>query len=332
MQNMMCFKNNSGIGQISLAQPTSAPWWIGSQPLYGESFSNFHNLNGVQNNGDASLTEAAGQVHAAVDHMTRSCQPMQDKINGDGDSSKFPMIPDKDSGKWQKNQQRSTTISLQSPSSFQGCFELGLGQSMVCSNYPYVDQCYGLFATYDTQAMHGQMLLPLNMKAEGPIYVNAKQYHGIVRRRKARAKEEMKNKLIKSRKPYLHESRHLHAMRRPRGCGGRFLNTKKDATVQNAEPGGSKNAAYPSASPSSEIFQSDSGNLNSASCGSSISGSEVTSMYSLGGNKDRFPAIDRARPSLYHRPISRMMGGDHGSGLPSKWGNPADSCCDLLKV
>ncbi|KAE8674360.1 Nuclear transcription factor Y subunit A-8 [Hibiscus syriacus] len=60
-----------------------------------------------------------------------------------------------------------------------------------------------------------------------PIYVNPKQYHGILRRRHYRAKLEAQNKFIKAQKPYVHESRHRHALNRVRGSGGHSLSKKK---------------------------------------------------------------------------------------------------------
>ncbi|XP_022754817.1 nuclear transcription factor Y subunit A-3-like [Durio zibethinus] len=132
---------------------------------------------------------------------------------------------------------------LNNPNTLFSISHLNYNHSVASVRYPHADAYFGgLFTPYGQQAIIQAQLagsaptripLPLDLAEDGPIYVNAKQYHGILRRRQYRAKLGAQNKLVKSRKPYLHESRHLHALNRVRGSGGRFLSKKK---LQHADP------------------------------------------------------------------------------------------------
>jgi nuclear transcription factor Y alpha len=64
-------------------------------------------------------------------------------------------------------------------------------------------------------------ILPPKFLEEEPLLVNPKQYERIIKRRIARNKGHEKEGKMK--KQYKHESRHLHACKRKRSSGGKFL-------------------------------------------------------------------------------------------------------------
>lgn len=251
------------IGQPGL--PSASPWW----PGIGSSCDQLKTMD-----------HSAPVRQLGIQLQQSSAMLQSQAVEGPAQllATTMPRVTthsgyDKGNGVEQQHQIPSKTINCSAPSD---CFvpqsQQEIDHSIARATYPYTEPYFGgIFATYGPQAMiHPHMLgvqqarMPLRIETEEePVYVNAKQYHGILRRRQLRAKAESEKKVIKVRKPYLHESRHLHAMRRARGCGGRFLNTKKlDPSKVNTDNGkGSEGAPVQAGSSSgSEGFQSQDGN------------------------------------------------------------------------
>lgn len=167
--------------------------------------------------------------------------------------------------------------------------QLDYNKSLACISFPGSESYFGgLVAAYGPNAficppmvgvLHARVPLPPLQCAEGiPVLVNAKQYRAILRRRRIRAKLEAQNKMLKLRKPYLHESRHNHAVRRPRGSGGRFLNMKDIKPSKLSSPGYTEDIPlkkFVGDISGSEAPLSESGSW----AASTPSGSDVTSIF-----------------------------------------------------
>jgi len=202
----------------------------------GDPFHPMPNYDFLSGNG-YSLKQLVRSNSDIDSSSSKSEQSRQDLSDSSLNGQRTPTQSDNNDicGKRDQGMVKSL-LSFGSPEAAFSPHKFDYSQSFACASYTADPYHGGVLAGYTSNgsvhpqingAANTRVPLPVGPAAEEPIFVNAKQYNAILRRRQIRAKLEAQNKLVKGRKPYLHESRHRHAMKRVRGPGGRFLNKKE---------------------------------------------------------------------------------------------------------
>lgn len=76
-------------------------------------------------------------------------------------------------------------------------------------------------------------MVGMSQKSVRPL--NLKKYAAILRRKEARARYAFKTKSVIDKKPYLHETRHRHGVKRTRCSNGRFEEKKENKVEEPNE-------------------------------------------------------------------------------------------------
>ncbi|KAL9660009.1 hypothetical protein QQ045_024819 [Rhodiola kirilowii] len=195
MMQMKVESGNQRVGadahRPSASAVYSQPWWQG----YGNTDNS---LPGINERSLRSMPENLNAVTVGV-----AINVNKDKEIPSG----IALRPDGYNG--QENQTSTPIQSTMSENPSESSQRELVGHSMVMASYPYQDPSYGaIVPPYGQQPLvhpqlfgvhQARMPLPLEMEEE-PVYVNAKQYNGIMRRRQIRAKAELEKKIIKNRK------------------------------------------------------------------------------------------------------------------------------------
>lgn len=180
------------------------------QPQYGVPQQGMqpvaYNMNGIQAAAMAATAAASGSNYPYM-HSDPNMPHTSPRMGGKKDGRASPRM----------NSQISRRVS-----------QSGVPNPQAMMGRPGVPQAQMAMAHPQSPEMAASGVVE-----ESPLYVNAKQFHRILKRRVARQRLEEQLRLTsKGRRPYLHESRHNHAMRRPRGPGGRFLTTEEVAALE----------------------------------------------------------------------------------------------------